>query len=116
MLDAGVRLAFGSDCPVETLDPLKGLYAAVTRKRQDSTPEKGWYPDQCLALEEAIRAYTLDAAYASREEHIKGSIEVGKWGDFVVFSEDIFSGPPEKLLETEVVMTVVGGTKVYERS
>ena len=116
MLDSGVRLAFGSDCPVETLDPLKGLYAAVTRKQEDGTPERGWYPDQCLSIKEAIRAYTLDAAYASGEERIKGSIEVGKWADFVVLSEDIFSEPPEKLLETEVVMTVVGGAKVYERS
>jgi len=116
VLKAGGRLAFGSDCPVETLDPLKGIYAAVTRKEENGRPEGGWYPEQCLTVEEAVRAYTMGAAFAAGEEAIKGSIAMGKAADLVVLSEDIFSDPPERILETKVEMTMVGGEIVYRGS
>lgn len=109
VLRAGGRVAFGSDGPVETLDPLKGIYAAATRREENGAPEGGWVPEQCLTVEEAVRAYTMGAAFAAGEESIKGRIAVGKVADLVVLSEDIFSGPLERILETKVEMTMVGG-------
>jgi predicted amidohydrolase YtcJ len=113
LLDSGAVLAFGSDCPVETLDPLAGIHAAVTRQRPDGTPEGGWYAEQRLTVHEAVRAYTWGAAYAAGEEEHKGSLAVGKVGDLVVLSDDIFSMAPEGLLGTRVVATVCGGRLAY---
>ena len=113
LLDAGAHLAFGSDCPIETLSPLAGIHAAVTRQRADGTPEGGWYPEQRLTVAEAVRAYTLGAAYASGEESSKGSITMGKLADLVVLSRDIFAIPLEEILETKVVATVLDGKVVY---
>jgi predicted amidohydrolase YtcJ len=115
LLDADARLCFGSDCPIETLSPLAGIHAAVTRQRADGTPEDGWYPEQRLTVAEAVQAYTLGAAYASGEESSKGSITVGKLADLVVLSRDIFAIPPQEILETEVVATVLHGKVVYWR-
>jgi len=115
LLDSGARLAFGTDWPVESLDPLRGLYAAVTRRDAKGCPEGGWYPEQCLTIEEALRAYTVGAAYASFEEGSKGSVEEGKLADLVVLSRPIMEIPPEELLETEVIMTIVGGKIVYQK-
>ena len=111
--DAGARLVHGSDWAVVTIDPLVGLHTAVTRQDLDNRPEGGWIPDQRLTLEQAISGYTLDAAFASFEEDIKGSIEVGKLADLAVLSQDLFKVPPRKIAETEVMMTVVGGQVVY---
>ena len=114
LLDAGTVLAFGSDCPVETLDPLAGIHAAVTRRRADGSPgPEGWHPEQRITVEEAVQAYTLDAAYASGEERKKGSIAPGKLADLVVLSQDIFAIPPMDILETEVEGTVLDGKFVY---
>lgn len=113
VLGAGAPLAFGSDCPVEQIDPISGLYAAVTRLTPSGLPEGGWHPEQRLTLPEALKAYTLGAAYASGEESIKGSLESGKLADFVVLSRDPFAGPPEALLETQIEATVVGGRVVH---
>jgi len=108
LLDAGTHLAFGSDCPVETLDPLAGIHAAVTRRRADGYPGPGgWYPEERITVEEAVRAYTLGAAYASGEERIKGSIVPGKLADLTVLSQDIFAIEPMAILETKVVATRV---------
>lgn len=115
LLDSGAVLAFGTDCPVESLDPLAGLYAAVTRERADGTPRGGWYPEQRLTLQQALYAYTIGSAYASGEEGDKGSLTPGKLADVVVLSRDVFSGPPEAILDTVVDMTIVGGQAVYER-
>jgi predicted amidohydrolase YtcJ len=114
LLDAGTILAFGSDCPVETLDPLAGIHAAVTRRRADGSPgPKGWHPEERITVEDTVRAYTLGAAYASGEEREKGSITLGKLADLVVVSQDIFAVAPMAILETEVEATILDGQFVY---
>ncbi len=115
LLDSGARLAFGSDCPVESLDPLMGIHAAVTRQRASGEPEGGWYPQERLTIAEAVHAYSLGAAHASGEERAKGSIAPGKLADLVVLSRDIFEIPPEEILDTEVLYTIFDGHVVYER-
>jgi len=115
LLHSGARLAFGSDCPVESLDPLMGIHAAVTRQRANGEPEGGWYPQERLTVVEAVHAYTLGAAYASGEERAKGSIATGKLADLVVLSHDIFETRPEEILETDVLYTIFNGHVVYER-
>ncbi len=110
LLDRGVRLAFGSDAPVETIAPLAGIHAAVTRRRADGTPgESGWCPDQRLTVAEAVRAYTLGAAYAAGEEQDKGSLRVGKVADLVVLDRDIFGIPAMEILQARVLGTMVDG-------
>jgi hypothetical protein len=111
--DDGARVVHGSDWAVVTIDPLVGLHTAVTRQDLDNRPEGGWIPDQKLTLEDAISGYTLDAAFASFEEEVKGSIEVGKLADLAVLSQDLFKVPPRKIAQIEVMMTVVGGRAVY---
>ncbi len=116
LLDAGTVIAFGSDAPVEDLDVLKGIHAAVTRRRPDGTPgPEGWHPEQRISVEEAVRAYTVGSAYASGEEAIKGSLSPGKLADLVVLSQDIFGIDPMEILGTEVLATMVGGEFVYSR-
>lgn len=115
-LDAGVPLCFGSDAAVETLDPMKGIWAAVCRQRWDGTPEQGWYPAQRLSVAEAVHAYTLGAAYASGEEALKGSIQPGKLADFTVLDRDIFQVPTDEIRDVHVAMTILNGEVVYEKS
>jgi predicted amidohydrolase YtcJ len=113
----GTVLAFGSDCPVETLDPLVGIHAAATRRRADGSPgPEGWHPEERITVENAVRAYTLGAAYASGEEREKGSITPGKLADLVVLSQDIFTVAPMAILKTEVEATVLDGQFVYRRA
>jgi hypothetical protein len=113
MLEAGVPLAFGSDWPVAPLDPLLGVYAAVTRAPLDGTHPAGWIPEQRLPVGEALRAYTRGAAYAAFEEEEKGTIAPGKLADVVVLSDNLFTVPPEKIKDAHVVLTIVGGKVVY---
>jgi predicted amidohydrolase YtcJ len=113
MLRAGAPLAFGTDWPVAPLNPLLGVCAAVTRATLDGKHPDGWFPEEKLTVEEALRAYTQGSAYAAFEEKEKGTIAAGKLADFVVFSDDLFSIPPEKIKDARVVMTVVGGKVVY---
>ena len=112
----GIALAFGSDAPVETLDVLAGLYAAVTRKRQEEPGRAPWYPEEALTIEEAACAYTVGGAYAAGEEAIKGRLAPGRLADFVVLSADPLAIPPEELPQVAVVMTVVGGAVRYSSS
>jgi len=112
-LDAGVRVCFGSDWTVAPLNPLLGIHAAVTRATLDGKRPEGWTPAERLTVEEAVRCYTINNAYASFEEQLKGSIEAGKLADMVVLSEDIFALPPEAIKDVRVEMTVVGGER-YE--
>ncbi len=112
-LEHGVRLAFGSDFPVESANPLLGFYAAITRQDAEGWPEGGWYPEQRLTRAEALRAFTLDAAYAAFQEHELGSLTPGKYADFVVLSHDIMTVPPEQILQTRVLATFFGGRCVY---
>jgi predicted amidohydrolase YtcJ len=114
VLDSGAVLAFGSDCPIETLDPLAGIHAAVTRRRADGRPgAEGWIPAQRLTIAEAVHAYTLGAAYASGEAHLKGSITPGKLADLVVLSQDILQIEPMAILDTRIAMTLFDGQVVY---
>jgi len=114
LLETGSVLAFGSDAPVEEPSVLRGIFAAVTRQREDETPPGGWYPEQCLSVPEAIYAYTVGAAYASGEEHIKGSLRVGKQADMVVLSKNIFELPPCEILNTRVEATILAGEVLHQ--
>jgi predicted amidohydrolase YtcJ len=118
--DAGAVVSFGSDSPGTNasryyLNPMLGLYAAVTRKTLSGQPEGGWIPEERLTMEEALRAYTLNTAYAGYEEHIKGSLEVGKLADFVVLTDDLLTIDSRRIKDVEVAMTFVGGKAVYRR-
>ena len=116
LLDAGVLLAFGSDCPVEDLNPFLGIHAAVTRRRSDGSPgPEGWYPEQRLTVEEAVRAYTLGAAQAVGLGDRLGSLSPGKLADLIVLDRDIFACDPMEIAETQVLATMIGGQFVYER-
>ncbi len=112
-LKAGARLALGSDFPVEEVDPMLGLFAGIARQDRDGKPPGGWLPDQRLSAAEALRGFTLDAAYAGFAETDVGSIEVGKRADFVMLSQDVLAPPPAKVLETKVLATYVDGAPVY---
>jgi predicted amidohydrolase YtcJ len=112
LMEAGARLAFGSDCPVETFDPILGIHAAVTRQDETGDPPGGWYPAERLTVAEAVHAYTLGAAYAAGEEARKGSLTPGKLADFVLLDRDLFTIDPTTIPQTRVVATVVGGTVV----
>lgn len=115
LLDRGAVLAFGSDSPVEDLNPMKGIHAAVTRRRPDGAPgADGWYPQQRLTVTEAVYAFTAGAAYASGEEAIKGTLTPGKLADLVVLSQDIFAIDPMAILETQAVATMLDGKFVYQ--
>lgn len=113
LLRVGTVLAFGSDCPVETIDPLAGIHAAVTRQRPDGTPAGGWRPEESLTVYEAVRAYTWGGAYAAGEEDIKGTLAEGKAGDLVVLSDDIFQASPQALRDVRVLGTVCAGRLAY---
>ncbi len=115
-LNTGVMLAFGTDWVVEPLNPMGGLYAAVTRQDLETgQPEGGWFPEQRLTMEEAVRAYTLGSAYADFREKELGSVTAGKLADLVVLDKDIFTIPRREFLSTSVVMTVMNGKVVYRK-
>jgi hypothetical protein len=114
LLATGVIIPAGSDFPVESPDPLRGFYAAVTRQDLNGQPDSGWYPAQRMTREEALKAFTLWPAVASFRETRGGTLEKGKWADFVVLSNDIMRCAPSDLLRTDVLMTVVGGRVVYQ--
>lgn len=116
LLNAKAAVAFGTDYPVEPINPLEGLYAAVTRKDRAGEPGAGWFPEQKLSLEEAIRLYTLDAAYAEFTEDRKGMLKAGYLGDAVIFHEDLLTLPSERLMSAQVDYTIVGGKVVYRRA
>lgn len=115
-IDAGAKVASGSDFTVESHRPLWGYYAAVTRQNHDGQPEGGWYPEQLMTREEAMRSYTTWAAHAAFQEDVVGSLEVGKYADIVVLDKDILTVPAPDILETNVLYTIVNGSIVYEHS
>jgi hypothetical protein len=115
LLDAGANLSLGSDWFVAPLDPIQGIYAAVTRQTLDGDHPNGWIPEQKISVAEAVKCYTINDAYAEFAEKEKGSLEVGKWADFVMLSEDIFAIDPVQIREVKVAMTVVGGKMVFEK-
>ena len=115
LLSSGAVVALGTDWPVAPLNPLLGIYAAVTRRTVDGKNPDGWVPEEKISVEDAIKCYTLNAAYASFEEKLKGSIEVGKLADFIVLSDDILTIDPVKIKDVEVEMTIFNGDIVYEK-
>ena len=112
--DAGATLAFASDWNVAEMEPLIGIYTALTRKGLDGKPEGGWIPEQTLDLETAIRGYTMNGAYANFAEQNRGSITPGKYADLVLLSDDLFQIPKDKIKDDKVVWTMVGGKEVYK--
>ncbi len=114
-LDHGIRLSFGSDWTVAPLDPLLGIYAAVTRRTTDGKNPDGWFPEQKITVKEAIQAYTITNAYNVFEEDEKGSITPGKLADIIILSDDILTIDPVEIGNASVDMTIVGGRVVYER-
>lgn len=113
LLKTGVRIVNGTDVPVEPISPLHCFYAAITRKTLEGQPPGGYEPSQRMTRLQALKSYTINPAYGAFEENMKGSIIPGKLADFTVFSNDIMTIPADKILDTKVVMTVIGG-KVYE--
>jgi len=115
LLRTGAVIVNGTDAPVEPLNPIPCFYASVTRKTLKGEPEGGYEPEEKMTRQQALRSYTLDAAYGAFEEKLKGSIEPGKLADFTVFSKDIMTLPEEELLQTQVTMTIIGGKVVYKK-
>lgn len=116
LLDSGAVLANGSDFPVELSNPFHGLYASVTRQGRDGEPEGGWYIDQALTRAEALHSFTLAAAFAAHQEDRTGSLEAGKWADFIIIDRDYFTIPASEIDDIKVLETWVGGEQVYEIS
>ena len=113
LLSTGVHLPLSSDFPGETLNPFYGIYAAITRQDANGNPASGWHPEQRLTLSEALRGYTIEAAYAEFEEQAKGSIEKGKLADLTVNTQDLNRLKPKDILSIRVLKTFVGGKLVY---
>jgi len=111
---AGAILNFGSDWPVVTSDVMRGLHTAVTRTTREGTPAQGWHKEQAVGLENALRHYTIDAAFAEFAEKEKGSIVVGKKADLVVLSQDLFASGPEQILKTKILLTLMDGKIVHQ--
>jgi predicted amidohydrolase YtcJ len=114
-LQQGSRIACGSDFPVESPNPFFGIHAAVTRQDAGGNPIAGWYPEQEMSLKEAFRCFTLDAAYAGHQEKTLGSLEVGKYADFIVIDRDLFKMSPYDIYKTTVLETWVAGHPVYKK-
>jgi len=120
LLDNGAMLSFGSDWPGTSaalyhMHPRYLIYAAVARKTLKGTPEQGWFPEQRISVEEAIKAYTINNAFACFEDDIRGSLEVGKLADITVFDRNLVEIPEEELLDVEVIMTIIDGKVIFEK-
>ena len=114
LIDAGTRLAFGSDWPVAPADPILGIYAAVTRRTLDGKNPGGWIPEQKISVAEALRAYTRDNAYAVFAEGSRGMLKPGYRADLVLLDQDLLSIPPEAIETARVRATIAGGRVVYQ--
>ena len=114
LLDSGAMVAFGTDSPVASLNPLLGIAAAVTRQTADGKNPNGWFPEQKISVEEAVRSYTLGSAYAEFQDNVQGPLEIGKYADMIIVSDDIFTIDPPKIADAKVLTTIVGGRVVYE--
>jgi predicted amidohydrolase YtcJ len=113
-LDQGTVIAAGSDFPVELSNPFHGLYSAVTRADHDGNPTGGWYPEQILTREEALHGFTLGAAYAGHMEDVVGSLEPGKWADFILIDRDYFEVPEDEIWQIRVLETWLAGERVFQ--
>jgi len=114
-LKQGSRIACGSDFPIESPNPFQGIHAAVTRQDMANVPANGWYKEQAMTLQQAFRCFTLDAAWAARQEKVLGTLEEGKWADFVVTDRDLFTIPSADIGKIGVLETWVGGKQVYKK-
>lgn len=114
-LNQGTVIAAGSDFPVEDVNPFYGLYSAVTRKDHDGMPPGGWYSEQQMSRIEALRSFTLDAAFAAHQENVIGTLETGKWADFILIDRDYFNIPASEIWQIEVLQTWLAGEKLYEK-
>lgn len=112
-LAQGSKIACGSDFPVESPNPFQGIHAAVTRQDGAGVPAGGWHPEQAMTLREAFRCFTLDAAYAGHQEQVLGSLEPGKWADFIVTDQDLFTMPAADIGQMRVLQTWLAGRRVY---
>ena len=115
LIDSGAHLALGSDWYVAPADPIAGIYAAVTRRTLDGRNPEGWVPEQKITVEQALRGYTYEGAYASFDEDRKGTIRVGMLADMVLIDRDLTAIPPETLRDAKVLTTIVGGRVVFSR-
>ena len=115
LIDSGAVIANGSDFPVELANPMHGMYASVARKSRAGLPENGWRLEDGLTREETLHSFTLAAAYAALQEDRLGSLEPGKWADFIVVDRDFFVIPEAEIDDIQVLQTWVGGEMVYER-
>lgn len=115
LLKSGAVIVNGTDVPVEPINPIASFFASVTRQTLKGEPEGGYEPEEKMTRGQALRSYTLDAAYGAFEENIKGSIKPGKLADFVVFNKDLMTVPDSEILSTEVSMTILGGKILYEK-
>lgn len=115
LLKSGVKIVNGTDVPVEPINPIASFFASVTRQTLKGTPEGGYEPDEKMTREQALKSYTLDAAYGAFEENVKGSIEVGKLADFTIYSQDLMKVSEDQILNTKIDMTIVGGKVKFER-
>lgn len=113
LLKSGIAMPLGSDFPVELANPFYGIHAAVTRQDRDNQPVEGWYAHEAMSVEQAFRGFTLDAAYAAHMEDSLGTLTTGKWADFILVDQDIFSVRPQDIWRTRVLETWVAGEKVY---
>lgn len=117
MIDKGIHASFGTDCPVESFDTMPNIYSAVTRKNLTGNEKKVYLPAEKMSMHEAIKAYTLEGAYASGEEDVKGTISAGKLADFILLDRDLFNlTSDEEILDTQVIETYVGGKNVYYKN
>lgn len=112
-IEAGHKIPCGSDFPVESANPLFGIYSAITRQDHEGMPEDGWHPEQKMTIEEAIKGFTIWAAYGAWQENILGSIEVGKLADITILDKDLMSIEPQEIINTKVLSTIVNGNVVY---
>lgn len=115
LLKSGAVVINGTDVPVEPINPIASFFASVTRQTLKGEPKGGYEPAEKMTRAQALRSYTLDAAFGAFEEKIKGSITPGKLADFTVFSKDIMTVPDSEILSTEVAMTILGGKVLYEK-
>jgi predicted amidohydrolase YtcJ len=114
LLKTGIAMPLGSDFPVELANPFYGLHAAITRQDRNNQPANGWYPEETLTPIQAFRGFTLDAAYAAHMEDTLGTLTIGKWADFILIDQDIFTVPAQDVWKTQVIQTWVAGKKVFD--
>ncbi|MEE3151645.1 MAG: amidohydrolase family protein, partial [Acidobacteriota bacterium] len=112
LMRSGAVITNGTDAPVERVDPIASFYSSVTRK---PTTGEAFYPEQAMSRTEALRSYTLNNAFAAYEDHVKGSITVGKLADITILDQDIMTIPSEQIKDAKVLYTIIGGRVLYQR-